>query len=282
MFEDKRERELDEEIQAHLRLAEQDRIREGESPQEAAVSARRELGNVILVKERTRDAWGWIWLDRLVQDTRFAIRNFARNPPATAIIVFTLAAGIGANTAVFSIFDAVLLRQPPYRDPGHLVSVLDLQKKAGGRAVFFDLYTDYENWKQNSKMFDGFAAYTWAGSLGRTLSGAGPARRVAVMPVTADYFSIFGVPPLLGRTFQESDEDRGCRIVLSDEFWRTINGGQESLIGKTLRLDDQDCEVIGVMPHGFAVYPNPASMIWALMPRPLGRTDGAARLRITV
>jgi putative ABC transport system permease protein len=268
MFEGKRERELDEEIQAHLRLAEQDRIRQGESPQEAAVSARRELGNVILVKERTRDAWGWIFLDRLLQDTRFAIRNFARNPPATAIIVFTLAAGIGANTAVFSIFDAVLLRQPPYRDPGHLVSILDLQKKAGGRAVFFDLYTDYENWKRNSKMFDGFAAYTWAGSLDRTLSGAGPARRVPVMPVTADYFSIFGVPPLLGRTFQESDEDRGCRIVLSDEFWRTINGGQESLIGKTLRLDDQDCEVIGVMPHGFAVYPNPASMIWALMPSP--------------
>ena len=268
MFEDKRERELDDEIQAHLRFAEQDRIRQGESPQEAAVSARRELGNVTLVKERTRDAWGWRWLDQLVQDTRFAIRNFARNPAATAIIVFTLAAGIGGNTAVFSIFDAVLLRQPPYRDPGHLVSILDLQKKAGGRAVFFDLYTDYENWKQNSKMLDGFAAYTWAGSLDRTLSGAGPARRVPVMPVTADYFSTFGVPPLLGRTFQTSDRDRGCTIVLSDEFWRTINGGQESLIGKTLRLDDQDCEVIGVMPRGFAVYPNPASMIWALMPSP--------------
>jgi hypothetical protein len=84
------------------------------------------------VKENTRAAWGWRWLDRLVQDTRFAFRNFARNPAATAIIVFTLAAGIGANTAVFSIFDAVLLRQPPYRDPSRLVSILDLQKKAGG------------------------------------------------------------------------------------------------------------------------------------------------------
>src|SRR6516162_4037336 len=106
MFDGKRERELDEEIRAHLRLAEQDRVRQGESPQEAAVSARRELGNVTLVKERTRDAWGWRWFGQLVQDTRFAIRNFARNPAATAIIVFTLAAGIGANTAVFSIFDA--------------------------------------------------------------------------------------------------------------------------------------------------------------------------------
>src|SRR5579872_4159629 len=268
MFEGKRERELGDEIQAHLRLAEQDRIQRGESPQKAASSARRELGNVTLVKERTRDEWGRRWLDRLVQDTRFAIRNFGRNPAGTAIIVFTLATGIGANTAVYSIFDAVLLRQPPYRDPGHLVCVLDLQKKAGGRAVFFDLYTDYENWKQNSKMFDGLAAYTWAGSLDRNLSGAGPVRKVPVMPVTADYFSVFGVPPILGRTFLASDQDRGCTIVLSDEFWRSINGGQENAIGKTLRLDDQVCEVIGVMPHGFAVYPNPASMVWALMPSP--------------
>ena len=76
---------------------------------------------------------------------RFAIRNFGRYPAATAIIVFTLAGGIGANTAVFSIFDAVVLRQPPYNDPDRLVSILDLQKKVGGRAVFFDLYSDYEN-----------------------------------------------------------------------------------------------------------------------------------------
>jgi predicted permease len=268
MFRRRRERELDDEIQAHLRLAEQDRIRARESPQEAACSARRELGNVTLLKESTRDTWGWRWLDQLGQDTRFALRNFARNPAATAIMVFTLAVGIGANTAVFSIFDAVLLRQPPYHDPDRLVSILDLEKKAGGRAVFFDLYTDYENWKKSSAMFDGFAASTWAGSLDRTLSGAGPARRVPAMPVTADYFSVLGVPPLLGRTFQASDHERGCTIVLSHEFWSSVNGGQESLIGKPLRLDNQDCEVLGVMPPGFAVYPNPASMLWALMPTP--------------
>jgi putative ABC transport system permease protein len=154
-------------------------------------------------QESARDAWGWRWLDPLIQDTRFAIRNFAGNSTATAIIVFTLAAGIGANTAVFSIFDAVLLRGPPYHDPDRLVSILDLQKKAGGRAVFFDLYSDYENWKKNSRMFDGFSASTWAG-LDRTLSGTGPARRVPALPVTADYFDVLGVPPLLGRTFQAS------------------------------------------------------------------------------
>ena len=267
MFGHRRERELDEEIQAHLRLAEQDRIRQGESPQDAAVSARREFGNVTLVKESARDAWGWRWLDRLIQDTRFAVRNFARNSTATAFIVFTLAAGIGANTAVFSIFDAVLLRQPPYRDPDRLMSILDLQKKVGGRAVFFDLYSDYENWKKNSRMFDGFSASTWA-SLDRTLSGAGSARVVPALPVTADYFDVLGVSPLLGRTFQASDREYGCTIVLSNEFWRSLGGGQASLIGKPLRLDEQDCTVIGVMPPGFAVYPNPTSMVWALMPAP--------------
>jgi len=268
MFRRRRERDLDEEIQTHLRLAEQDRIRHGESPQDAAQSARIEFGNVTRVKESARDVWGWRWLDRLVQDIRFAFRNFARNRVSAAIIVFTLAVGIGANTAVFSILDAVLLRQPPYRDPHRLVSIVDLQKKIGGRAVFFDLYNDYENWKQNSRMFEGFAASTWAGDFGRTLSGNGPARRVPALPVTVEYFSVLGVPALLGRTFQPSDRQQACTLVLSHEFWRSLNGGQKNLIGKLLRLDDRDCTVLGVMPPTFAVYPSVPSVVWTLMPAP--------------
>lgn len=264
----RRERELEEEMQAHLRLAEQDRIRNGESPDTAGNAARREFGNAALVREDVRYVWGWTWLESLVQDIRFALRNFARNRGTTAIIIFTLAAGIGANTAVFSVLDAVLLRQPPYRSPDRLVSILDLQKSAGGRATFFDLYSDYQNWTRNSKLFDGFAASTWARGLDRTLSGSGPARRVPVLPVTADYFAVLGVPPVLGRTFQPSDRDRGCTIVMSHEFWRTVTGGRTSLIGKPLQLDDQDCLVMGVMPPGFAVFPNPAAMLWALMPTP--------------
>jgi len=132
----RRESELEEEIQAHLRLAEQDRMRQGESPDEAANAARRELGSVTLVKGRRP---GRVGLDlvgagragRPVRD-----RNFARNRGATAIIIFTLAAGIGADTAVFSILDAVLLRQLPYRDPGRLVSILDLQKAREGGDFF--------------------------------------------------------------------------------------------------------------------------------------------------
>jgi putative ABC transport system permease protein len=91
---------------------------------------------------------------------------------------------------------------------------------------------------------------------------------VPALPVTADYFEVLGVPPILGRTFQAPDREQGCTIVLSNEFWRSLDGGQESRIGKPLRLDEQDCTVIGVMPPGFAVYPNPASMVWTLMPTP--------------
>lgn len=250
----RRERDLDEEIRAHFRLAEEDG--------HTADSARRQFGNMALVKEAAREAWGWMWVDRLVQDIRFALRTFARNRGATAIIILTLAAGIGANTAVFSILDAVLLRQLPYRDSGRLVSILDLQKRAGGRATFFDLYSDYENWKKNSRLFEGFGASTWAGGLGKIMTGAGPARGVAALPVTADYFSVLGVQAARGRTFQSSDH--GCAAVLSDAFWRSV----AVEIGKPLRLDDEACTVLGVMPPGFAVYPNPASMIWILLPRP--------------
>ncbi len=268
IFRRRRERELAEEIQAHLRLAGQDRMRNGEAPDDAASAAHREFGNVTLVKEDVRDVWGWMWLESLAQDIRFAMRNCSRNRGATAIMTLTLAAGIGANTAVFSILDAVLLRQLPYRDPGRLVSILDLQISAGGRATFFDLYSDYQDWKKNSKTFEGFAASTWAGGLDQTLSGSGPARKVPVLPVTADYFTVLGVPPILGRTFQASDQGRGCTIVVSHEFWRTVNGSQATLIGKPLRFDDQDCTVVGVMPPGFAVYPNPASLLWVLLPEP--------------
>jgi predicted permease len=263
-----REDDLERELRSDLEIEAAEQREWGLSEKEAEYAARRALGNVASIKEEVRDAWGWRWLDRLVQDMRFAIRNFGHYPAATAIIIFTLAAGIGANTAVFSIFDAVLLRQPPYHDPDRLVSVLDLQKKVGGRAVYFDLYGDYENWKKNSKVFDGFSASTWAGGLHKTLSGTGPARRVPALPVTSDYFDVLGVRPILGRTFQASDREHGCTVVLSKEFWRSLNGGRESLIGKPLRLDEQDCTVIGVMPPGFAVYPNPASMVWTLMPGP--------------
>jgi hypothetical protein len=141
----------------------------------------------------------------LSQDLRYAWRMCRRAPGFTATAIFTLALGIGANTAVFSILDAVLLQPLPYREPDQLVSVLDREIRAGGRAIFFDLYSDYENWKKNSRSFQGLAAVTWAGGLGKIMKGRGPARTVTALPVTGDFFSTLGVPAVLGRTFEDAD-----------------------------------------------------------------------------
>jgi len=219
---------VDEEVQFHLSMIEQRMIESGMAPEVARAQARREFGNPTLVKERTLDAWPYAFLDSLVHDLRYAWRMFRRRPGFTATAIVTLALGISANTAVFSVLDAVLLRPLPYREPDRLVSVLDREIHAGGRATFFDLYSDYENWKKNSHLFQGFAAMTWAGGLGRIMTGHGPARSIAALPVSVDFFSVLGVPALLGRTFESADLAGGCSVVLSHKFWQAIFGGRKT------------------------------------------------------
>ena len=258
----------EEEVQFHLSMLEERMIESGTPPEIARARARREFGNPTLIQERTLDAWPHALLDTFIQDVRYAWRMFRRAPGFTAIAILTLALGIGANTAVFSILDAVLLRPLPYREPGRLVSILDREIRAGGRATFFDLYSDYENWNRNSRLFEGFAALSWAGGLGRIMTGHGPARSVAVLPVSFDFFSVLGVPPLLGRTFQSADLAGGCSIVLSHKFWQAIFGGRRNVIGQSLQLDNQACVVLGVMPPEFASFPNPDSLVWVLLAPP--------------
>jgi putative ABC transport system permease protein len=258
----------DEEVQFHLSMIEQRMIESGMAPEVAHAQARREFGNPTLVTERTLDAWPYAFLDTLIQDVRYACRMFRRTPGFTATAIVTLALGISASAAVFSILDAVLLRPLPYREPGQLVSVLDREIRGGGRATFFDLYSDYEKWNKNSHLFQGFAAMSWAGGLGRIMKGHGSARSVAALPVSVDFFSVLGVPALLGRTFQSADLARGCSVVLSHKFWQAIFGGQRNAIGQSLQLDNQACAVLGVMPPEFASYPNPDSLLWVLLAPP--------------
>jgi putative ABC transport system permease protein len=201
----------------------------------------------------------------------YASRLFGRAPGFTAIVVLTLALGIGANTAVFSILNAVLLQPLPYRNPDRLVAIWDREIHAKGTSKLFDLYSDYENWRKNGRSFEAVAAASWAtaASPERILTGEGPARTVLALPVTADFFSLLGIPAAIGRTFGPGDVGQGCMVVLAGSFWQSAFGGQQSVVGKAIRLDDQVCTVLGVMPSGFAFLPPEAPVsMWTMMAPP--------------
>ena len=204
-----------------------------------------------------------------MRDVKYALRVLRRAPGFTALVTMTLALGIGANTAVFSIVHAVLLAPLPFHEPERLVAIWTREIHAKGTSKLFDLYNDYENWKADARSFEGVAGITWSpqASPGGILTGRGPARSVLAMPVTVEFFSLLGVRPLIGRTFEPAD--RGCNVVLSHSFWQSGLGGQKDITAQALRLDDRECTVVGVMPPGFAFLPPEAPVaMWALLPRP--------------
>ena len=209
--------------------------------------------------------------ERFVQDASYAGRIFRRAPGFTIIVILTLSLGIGATTAVFSILNTVLLQPLPFHDPGRLIVVWERQIHAKGTSKIFTLYTDYENWKRNARSFESVAAVTWASqaSPGKIMTGNGPAQNVFALPATAEFFSTLGVSAIRGRTFDVRDTGRGCFVVLTDKFWQNTFGGKDDIIGHPIRLDDQSCTVLGVMPPGFAYLPPGAPIaMWSLMPRP--------------
>lgn len=281
-----RDQDLERELRSYLESEAQEQQESGLPAKEARRAARRQLGNSTRIKEQVREAWGFSWFERLSQDVAYALRLFRRTPGFAAIIVLTLVLGIAANTAVFTILHAVLLQPLPYPNPDRLIVIWDREIHVKGISKLFDLYSDYENWKQNSSTFAALAAFSWSpqASPEKILTGSGPARKVFALPVTPDFFSVLRVPAMLGRTFKKIDTRRGCMVVLEHSFWQTHLGGRETIIGKPVRLDDQVCTVIGVMPPGFAFLPPEAPVsMWITMPRPVRPSEFAvgvfARLR---
>lgn len=199
----------------------------------------------------------------LNQDLRFAVRILLRNPGFTLIAACTLALGIGANSAVFSVVRGVLLRPLPFEDPHQLVAIWDRGIHEKDLSKLFDSYRDFEEWRRTARSFESVAAATWATG-GRILSGSGPARQVLAIPASAEFFSTLGVNAALGRTFMPSDESNGCSVVLGNTFWRNALGADGSVVGKSLSLDQSQCTVLGVMPPEFAFYPTAADM-WMLL-----------------
>jgi putative ABC transport system permease protein len=204
------------------------------------------------------------WVHDFVHDLRFAFRASAKRPGFTAVAVITLALGIGAAAAVFSILDAVLLRPLPYKDPGRLVAIWITGTREKGLAKLFGDYTDYEEFHRHSRTLESVGAATWAKVNGLVLTGRGPAREVLAIPATASFFDTLGVPAALGRTFRSEDEGRACSLLLAHSLWTTSLGSDPAIVGRTLTLDERPCTVVGVMPASFGFYPR-ETKAWVLI-----------------
>jgi predicted permease len=250
----RREAELEVEIRSHLDEAIRDRIERGESSDQARTNALREFGNVGLVKEVTREMWGWVSLERLLQDVRFGARMLRKHPGFSVVAVLTLALGIGVNTALFTVINAVALRPLPVKEPDQIVKVYRKELGQSGRNVSGSAtmlaYPEYTSFRDNAQTFSGLTAYA---DVSLTLGGA-EAEEIKGLLVTANYFSVLGVEMAAGRPFAA---DEGLKpgaapvVVLSHRFWQRRFGTDPSLIGKTVTLNRQPFTVIGVTAPEF-------------------------------
>ena len=249
-----RQEELRDEIASHLQMAARERVERGETSQQAEQSARREFGNADLVREVTRDQWAWRWLETLFQDLRYALRILRKSPGFTAVAVLTLALGIGANTAIFSIVDAVLLRPLPFKDPSHLVVLHEGIPKMGYPKMDFAV-PDLAVFLRAQKSFSAIAAFQ---TKHVDISGGGEPERVNATRASASLFAMLGAQPMLGRTFTQAEDAPGHTLaMLSYSLWQRRFGGAANVIGQTIAVDRQPYTVIGVMPRNF-VFPLPS------------------------
>jgi predicted permease len=246
---------MEAEFRFHLDSQREDYIREGLSPEEAERRARRDFGAVELTKDECRDEKATVWLDNLLRDLRYASRSLRRSPGFAVSAVATLALGIGANTAIFQLFDAVRLRTLPVADPQALTTVqlADRTGWRGGQATEYPALTNpiWERFRDTQQEFSGVLA--WANA-GFNLNPGGDVRQARGVFVSGEFFHVLGVRPLLGRVFTAADDHRGCGLpgaVISYGFWQSELGGDASVIGRQLTLNFQTVKVIGVTPAGF-------------------------------
>jgi predicted permease len=270
-------REIDEELRFHLDMKTEENIRKGMSPHEARRLAEQRFGRVTRIKELGYSVRGGGLMETLWQDLRYAIRMLRHDAAFTIVAVLTLALGIGMNTAIFSIVNAVLLQPLPFANAGELVTFYNT---SGGESKFPLSPIAFLNLKRNNSVFTDIAALSnkgWAANL----TGSGEAERLQGFQVSANLFSLLGVAPRHGRAFIEDEDRPGGNhvVVLSNELWQRRFGGDPQLFGQTITLNGDSYTVLGVMPEDFRFFTK--TDLWTpLAFTPTDENDPAAYLAV--
>ena len=261
------EEELAREVASHLTLLADDFEHRGMSPEEAQLAAKRAYGGVEQAKQAHRDERSLLWIEQTIQDLRYALRLLARSPGFATVAILTLALGIGANTAIFSVIDAVMFRSLPTEDPQRLVifgwnshhepklsghsDYGDCDENGGTRDCSFSV-PFYEALRSHTATFSGVAAFAGPREVG--FSGNGPATIARGEYVSGDYFSTVGAKTILGRPLGLADDAPTASpvIVLDYGYWQRAFGADPSAVGRTVHLNNVDAAIVGVAEPGFA------------------------------
>ena len=255
--------DLSAEIREHLEERIDELVAQGMSREEAAMAARREFGNVTLFEECSREVWRWRTAENALLDIRYGLRSLGKTPSFTILGILILGLGIGANTAIFSVINAVLLRPLPYPDPARLLGVKSQQVAAPATLVTLrngSRLVDYAGYTQNSEV---------------NLTGQGEPARLVASEVSANLFGVLGVRPMLGRDFRDGEDlaGGGHAVLLSYALWKSRFHSDPNVVGRSAVIDDQVSEVAGVMPADFQ-FPSPATELW--IPIRIDPTDVSA------
>src|SRR5579864_942079 len=272
-----READLARELRDHLDLEADEQRAAGVSPEQASHAAHRALGNTLKIEEDVRAAWGFQWLEASAQDLRYALRMLRKSPGFALVAILTLALGIGANTAIFSVLDAVLLKPLPFHDPASLTMVWE-DNPSHGLLHNTVAPPNLLHWERQNHCFSAMAAFV---DLPVNLTGAGQPEQVDVEYVFPDFFSLLGVNPVLGRGFLPGEDQPGKSnvVVLSYGLWKSKFGADPNIIGKTVQLSGAANTVIGVTAQDFDFYVSEFSSsgerpeLWAPLEEPAAWHD---------
>jgi hypothetical protein len=240
--------DLAEEMRLHMELRQQEQREAGMTAEDAHAAARRQFGNATYLREESRLAWGWAWFEHMAQDVRYGARMLRKAPGVSLIAILTIALGVGATTAIFSVVDATLLHPLPYPHAEQLVSIEDDLPGVGAQDVGMSVPELHDF--QHSGIFE-YVSTIGGGDV--NLTGASQPARISFLNVNPTYLALLGVKPQLGRSFNPEDQTPGFTLeaVMSDSLWRSAFAGDPGILGKSLRLDNDLYTVIGVMPAGF-------------------------------